>query len=186
MPSLNKWMGMGNLTADQSDITDRFLSGVPIVGKDLDFYNSKVIRRDGCWGWIGSKLPKGYGTLMSHHEHKVFSAHRFSWTVHFGTIPTGLHVLHKCDNPECSNPEHLFLGTSKDNIRDAITKGRRYTGVKPRGERHWKSKLDASQVIEIRRKYELGMSLASLGLDYSVYPTAIHKIVTRKLWRHLQ
>jgi hypothetical protein len=170
-----------------SEKTDLTLLGVPIVEKDVRFYNSRVVRADGCWKWSGSKLPKGYGLLMSHStRRKVFSAHRFSWTIHRGVIPNGKHVLHRCDNPECSNPDHLFLGTPKENMRDAINKGRRNTGVRPSGEKHWKAKLTASQVLQIREDHKRNVSQADLARQYGVGQTAINKIVSRQLWRTLE
>ena len=80
-----------------------------------------------CWVWTGSKVGKGYGQ------------HRRSWKIHFGEIPDGLYVLHKCDNPLCVNPSHLFLGTPKDNVQDMLEKGRgNFTGpINPaKGNRH--------------------------------------------------
>ena len=76
----------------------------------------------GCWEWIGTITNEGYGVFGV--EGGFSSAHRFSWKIHYGDIPDGLLVLHKCDNRKCVNPEHLFLGTHQDNMRDKIAKGR--------------------------------------------------------------
>ena len=78
----------------------------------------------GCWVWMGALSGKGYGKLMLK-EHRLESAHRLSWLLHRGPIPDGLHVLHRCDVRTCVNPDHLFLGTNLDNIRDRIAKGRK-------------------------------------------------------------
>ena len=78
----------------------------------------KVEKTDGCWRWLASKNKGGYGQLSG------YIAHRVSYTIHYGAIPKGMIVCHKCDNPECTNPEHLFVGTYKDNWDDAISKGR--------------------------------------------------------------
>lgn len=84
-----------------------------------------VVTRDGdqCWSWNGATNGHGYG-LLNRGDGVPAKAHRVSWEIHFGPIPEGLGVLHKCDNPECSNPKHLFLGTQKDNARDMSNKGR--------------------------------------------------------------
>ena len=77
---------------------------------------------DKCWEWIGNKDKDGYGVFT--HNRKVAKAHRVSWTIHNGDIPPDTSVLHTCDNPPCSNYQHLFLGTQLDNIKDMVKKGR--------------------------------------------------------------
>ena len=78
----------------------------------------------GCWLWTGGMQNMGYGVITNGRGSKKL-AHRFSWELHNGPIPEGLHVLHRCDTPLCVNPHHLFTGTAKDNIDDAVAKGRR-------------------------------------------------------------
>lgn len=82
----------------------------------------KVMKTDNCWLWIGARERGGYGCIQI--KHNNFRAHRLSWELHHGTVPTGMHVLHTCDNPPCVNPTHLFLGTSLDNMADKVRKGR--------------------------------------------------------------
>jgi hypothetical protein len=89
-----------------------------------EFYEKRVVRLDGCWKWTGKKDAFGYGVVQLGRELPRTGAHRVSWELNYGEIPNGLHVLHKCDNPECTNPEHLFVGTALDNVRDAQRKGR--------------------------------------------------------------
>lgn len=86
----------------------------------------KVAQAEGCWLWLGAKGRRGYGYLHrgGKTDRHPIRAHRASWEIHFGAIPAGLWVLHKCDNPPCVNPNHLFLGTRKDNMDDCASKGR--------------------------------------------------------------
>jgi len=95
-----------------------------ILGKFIDRFRSTCIVRPGtrCWMWSSDKDRKGYGRVYV--ENRRMPAHRVSWEIFCGAIPTGLSVLHKCDSPACVNPEHLYLGTQKDNVKDMWAKGR--------------------------------------------------------------
>jgi hypothetical protein len=81
-----------------------------------------TIDNNDCWNWNGTKNTKKYGQLMINRKRHM--AHRISWSLKNGEIPTGMVICHKCDNTSCINPDHLFLGTQKDNIQDASRKGR--------------------------------------------------------------
>ena len=74
----------------------------------------KVIKSDGCWKWKGGKHVWGYGAFW--YQGRMVSASRISYMIHYGEIPSGMEILHKCDNPECTNPDHLVLGTHRGNI----------------------------------------------------------------------
>lgn len=86
-------------------------------GNNVDMSNI-----DGCWVWTGAKTKFGYGWFYMNNLN--FKAHRVSWTNWIGFIPNHLQVLHKCDNPSCVRPDHLFLGSQKDNMADMVIKGR--------------------------------------------------------------
>lgn len=90
---------------------------------------SKVSKSDGCWEWQGSRSRRGYGWFSSAAHTYNVPAHRASYELFCSEIPPGLYVLHKCDNPPCVRPDHLFIGTQRDNIHDMIQKGRHRYGV---------------------------------------------------------
>src|SRR6185369_231459 len=94
-----------------------------------------------CWDWTGSLRGGGYGQIKV--GPKLWDAHRYSWTLHFGEIPNGMWVLHKCDNRKCVNPEHLYLGTALDNNRDTAIRERKNP---PKGEGHFRAKLCPDKV----------------------------------------
>lgn len=122
-------------------------------------FNEKVIKQVGCWGWKGGLLSNR-GVVMF--ERRPLQAHRASWIINFGSIPSGLFVLHKCDNEICSNPEHLFLGSKSDNSRDMVIKGRRSH-----------SKLSIDQVKEIKKLISNNYMQSNIAKDFKVSPSTI-------------
>ena len=139
----------------------------------------KVSKRgpNDCWKWQGSLDRKGYGQIKLH-SHQRGSAHRVSYELHFGPIPDNLFVCHRCDNPSCVNPAHLFLGTGNDNLRDMREKGRH-----SHGETHAHAKLTEKQVDEIRARYAAGGILQrELALEYGVTEKHISRIINRGQW----
>ena len=132
--------------------------------------------RDECWSWTASSNSTGYGQIAV--AGTKFRAHRLAYELHRGPIRAGLLVLHRCDNPLCVNPAHLFLGTNADNMRDMVTKGR---GRKERLER----KLTAEQVREIRARFKNGESTNSLAAEFGVSGSNITHITQRRSWKWL-
>lgn len=118
------------------------------------FWSKTRPRRNGCIEWLASKSHNGYGQFGVNGKKNV-RAHRFSWTIVNGDIPEGLCVLHKCDNPSCVNPEHLFLGTYKDNAIDMTLKGRRYE-VLTKGDDNGNSKLNKRDINKMKILYSTG------------------------------
>ena len=117
--------------------------------RDLNNFWNKINKTDSCWLWMSSTV-KGYGQFGF--GGKMFLSHRFMWELKFGSIPPGLQVCHKCDVPLCVNPDHLWLGTAKDNIRDCWNKKRK----NHQGENHPACRLSDEQVKQIRQEYSFG------------------------------
>jgi hypothetical protein len=155
-----------------------------------------------CWEWTGSTVD-GYGSLKF--AGRAQRAHRVSWQIVHGPIPPGEDlgphgtcVLHTCDNRRCVRPDHLFLGSNKDNTHDKIAKGRSNHAVGdasgartcpdayPRGEAHCLAKLTDPQVRDIRARYSKGrVSQQSLATEYGVSQVVVSAIVRRKTWKHI-
>jgi hypothetical protein len=138
----------------------------------------KVLRTPDCWQWIASCTTHGYPQIREGNCHsRMLKAHRVCWEIHFGPIPDGMHVLHRCDNPGCVNPSHLFLGTNLDNINDCIAKNR-----KPKGEEIWTSKLREDQIPIIRTS---GFSQQKIANIFGITQRAVSKIKLCQTWKHI-
>src|ERR1700744_692885 len=137
-------------------------------------YVAPAVTSNGCWEWVGAKDLKGYGTLMIRDPHKrLAKAHRLSWELHEGAIPAKMCVLHKCDNPSCVNPRHLFIGTQRDNQRDKVEKNRQAKGIV-----HGRVVLTEDQVREIRTIYVHCSAGCPMGPHITV-PTSISGLAKR-------
>lgn len=135
---------------------------------------------DECWNWTANKDRRGYGLFNNSITTK---AHRLSWIISNGDIPDGMVICHKCDNPSCVNPNHLFIGTIKDNNLDKEAKGRA-RGTP--GERNFGAILNEKQVNAIRFLYDSGkFSTYDLSDIFQVSRNAISRIVNRITWRHI-
>lgn len=129
----------------------------------------------GCHNWTGAKDKDGYGLIK--YNGKMIRVHRLVYERHNGEIPEEQCVLHECDNPPCCNPEHLRLGTQKDNSEDMVGKGRQ-----SKGEKNGRVKLTKEQVIEIRA---ITKPLMQLAEEYGISFGQIGKIKRRERWRHV-
>ena len=128
---------------------------------------------DGCWPWLGKSNVRNYGQMSV--GNKSTLAHRIAYGLEKGPIPEGLDVLHKCDNPPCCNPAHLFVGMHRDNMEDKTKKGRQQ-----HGEKHYRAKLTADDVRHIRAS---GEESAVLAERYGVTQSNICTIRARRSWR---
>lgn len=146
----------------------------------LPLFETKFEKSDGCWEWRAGRTRGGYGGFAVCRRH--IGAHRYAYCVYVGAIPYGLRVLHRCDNPPCVRPSHLFLGTDKDNVHDCAAKGRRGT---LRGEDAVKAKLAADQVLEIRRLIKLGVARKEISAKFGISRSNISHIKMGRSWRHL-
>ena len=140
----------------------------------------------GCWLWTAGTRPTGYG-LFSAGGRNV-GAHRYAWGIFNGNIPVGQMVCHKCDTPLCCNPDHMFLGSHLDNMRDKEAKGRGFHGTawNPVGMINPKAKLSDNQVIEARRRWARGgVSKSQLAREYGISSTMMSWIILHRFWTHL-
>lgn len=149
-----------------------------IVGNDLARLRSYTIEADGCWAWLGSKTKDGRPVIWFRGRLRMASI--VAHTLYIGDVPDGIEVCHRCDNPECTNPEHLFLGTRRENIDDAMSKGR----IK-KGERHGMAILTDTDVLAIRRLGRRGESSGPLAALFGVSEETIRKIKNGRAWKHL-
>lgn len=149
----------------------------------------------GCWNWTGTiNSRQGYGAFCFNGVQRL--AHRVSWVIHFGQIPAGKHVLHKCDNTRCVNPAHLFTGTHQDNMDDMSSKGRarhpsgdnhpqrKSPELVLRGEDCGAAKLNAEQVLEIRSLIGV-MPQNKIARMFGVTAYCIYAIKKGWTWRHV-
>jgi hypothetical protein len=127
--------------------------------------------------WTAARNVDGYGSLGG------ILAHRIAWELASGSkIPTGACVLHRCDNPPCVNPDHLFLGSQADNVKDCVAKGRQ---ARTRGAISGRARLDDESVRVIRQRAAQGATQAALAKDYDVDPSAISRAIGGQRWRHV-
>jgi hypothetical protein len=179
---------------ENSDLETEYL-------KEFLFKNIEII--NDCWLWTGTSIGNnGYG--IASHEGRRWVASRLSYRIFKGEIPEGLLVCHTCDNRKCINPDHLWIGTHKDNAKDAMKKGRltkvwgrkktqeeidkiQRNRKKPdqKGEKHGQSKLTNEKVLEIREKLKSKITYRELAEEFEVDICTISDIKFRRTWKHI-
>lgn len=132
----------------------------------------------GCWLWTGSTSTNGYGNLRG--TDRNVSAHKTSYQIYKGSVPNGLLVLHRCDVRNCVNPDHLFLGTSSDNMIDMFSKNR---GKVHRGEKHFRSKLKSGSIQIIKDTYKAGFTQKDIANYFHVDQRVICKVVRNESYQ---
>ena len=134
----------------------------------------RVHKTDTCWLWLGKKHSFGYGAVGKNGKIKT---HRLSWQFFRGPIPNGISVLHKCDNPPCVNPDHLFLGTQADNMRDMSKKGRNGNPIPKGSPNPCTAKFKKDEIILIRELRKNGDRVIDIAKKFNVHAMTITKIV---------
>ncbi len=151
----------------------KILTKEQIYNRIKNVYESNVIIKDNCWGWKGEINQQGYGRI-SYGSQRI-TIHRAAWLIFHKEIPKGMCILHKCDNPLCSNLDHLFLGTIKDNVHDMIKKGRRIIKKSPHGHRSILNLTD-NEIIEIKQLLLSGILQKDIAIKFNISRVSIHRL----------
>ena len=170
---------------DAGSLNDRQNRKNPLSCPDcvwVDKFWERVVKNDGgCWVWTGTTARSGYG--MVKRDRRAFGAHRASWQLTYGPVPSGLFVLHHCDNRICVRPEHLYVGTLADNARDREERGR---GIRQSGDTHPASKLTAEFVASARRRWAARQATQkALAAEAGVHFHTMQRALRGETWRHV-
>lgn len=157
-----------------------------ILNTDKNRFYSNIIINDQseCLEWKGTIKSNGYGQFKSL-DKKWLHAHRYSYELFIGKIPMNMCVLHICDNRKCVNPEHLWVGTKKDNTQDMFNKKRNGNSALP-GIKNGMAKLNEKDVLSIRTLYSKEINCTKLSEIYNVSISTIDRVVRNKSWIHLK
>lgn len=155
----------------------------------LDRFEAFFDKTDRCWNWKGSKQTQGYGKIKV--GGRTFRAHRLAFELYIGAVPDKIFVCHKCDNPACVNPDHLFLGTPKQNTHDMLRKGRwvQPPSRKPgtvRGSKNFNSRLKEAEVLKIKALLRDKVLNKDIAKRFDVVPKTISDIKLNKTWSWLE
>ncbi|MGE0539733.1 MAG: HNH endonuclease [Dehalococcoidia bacterium] len=160
-------------------MTTSVIRGRPRTSEAQRFW-SKVDQSDadGCWLWKGYRARKGYGHFKRAGRHgRIEQSHRVAWELTHGRPPDDMYVLHRCDNPPCNRPDHLFLGTLLDNAADCVSKSRQSMGA--RNGRAKISEEGARVIRELRRE---GVTLSELSRRFGIDKSQVSRIVRNEAW----
>ena len=142
-----------------------------------DFWNKlRRVESTDCWEWTGYKARFGYGSIM--YQGETWLTHRLAYTLHYGSTANQC-VLHRCDNPPCCNPRHLFLGTREDNVADRVAKGR---CGRPAGARNGRAKIDGDTAVWIKGLCESGQPRKTVAGMYKLSLAQVGRIVRGDQW----
>jgi len=160
--------------------------GYPVKSEPtIDRFWKYVNKTDTCWLWTGYIGRRRRGIIYPEGERKSIAVHRFSYQHFVGPIPAGMYVCHHCDNPSCVRPDHLFLGTQTDNMRDMVKKGR---SNKPTGESNGRAKLTDDAVRFIRENYKFRSKQCGqkqLARKFGVCVQTIQEVLDGRKWSHV-
>lgn len=148
------------------------------MGVSERFHAAYTVAPNGCWLWSTHVNARGYGRIWD--GSKVVSAHRLSYELHSGPIPPGIFVCHRCDEPICVNPDHLFLGTHAENVADCKAKGRTRKGI-----HHKSAKLTEDAVRMIREAIAIGDRQVDIGNRFGVSQKCVSMIKRGVTWSHV-
>lgn len=152
----------------------------------VERFKEKVLFRDEkqCWEWTANKNNKGYGMFRPGGTANKILAHRFSYEINVGPVPKGKVVCHKCDNPSCVNPNHLFVGTMKENLHDMIRKGRSYHPPMS-GTKNGNAILKEKDISEIRALHKNSVPIRIIAAEFKVKPCTIYDVLRGRSWNHI-
>jgi hypothetical protein len=163
------------------------------TNSEIKRFFSKVDKSGPCWVWIAHRDRYGVFSLRN----RVYKAHRVSYVIAHGVIPDGMQVCHHCDNPACVKPDHLFLGSQRDNMADCARKGRYYRAIgalnastrrpetRPRGEGHPRAVLTVDRVRSMRDAYTAGDRIADIARCMELNVETVRSVVHRRTWKHV-